>query len=223
MLACDLALNPDTGMLAPHLPTITYGLRGLAYFEIRLNGPAHDLHSGVFGGVVHNPAQVLCELIASLHDEQGRVTLPGFLPRLVQVDLVSGAASDPSAPVFTLTLTALDGLPLAALGSFTLTAGPVVLPDISAVAFNVPLFPSSALTVVKVADRSHVRIGETVGYRVLVGNPGILAVSGVTLTDLLPEFLDPVEGASRRIVDGTATREREGDERGGERATVEDG
>ena len=86
LLACDLALNPDTGMLAPHLPTITYALRGLAYFEIRLNGPAHDLHSGVFGGVVHNPAQVLCELIASLHDEQGRVNLPGFYDRVRDLD-----------------------------------------------------------------------------------------------------------------------------------------
>jgi acetylornithine deacetylase/succinyl-diaminopimelate desuccinylase-like protein len=78
LLACDFAVNPDTGMLAPDVPTITYALRGLAYFELRLFGPDHDLHSGVFGGVVHNPAQALCELIAGMHDEQGRVTLPGF-------------------------------------------------------------------------------------------------------------------------------------------------
>lgn len=78
LFAADFAINPDTGMIAPDVPTITYGLRGLAYFEIRLYGPRHDLHSGLFGGVVHNPAQVLCELIAGMHDEQGRVTLPGF-------------------------------------------------------------------------------------------------------------------------------------------------
>ncbi|UCF97084.1 MAG: dipeptidase [Spirochaetaceae bacterium] len=78
LLACDLCLNPDTGMLGPELPTITYGLRGLAYFELRLRGPSQDLHSGSFGGVVHNPAQVLCELIADLHDQDGRVTIPGF-------------------------------------------------------------------------------------------------------------------------------------------------
>ncbi len=78
LLACDVLLNPDTGMLAADLPTITYALRGLVYFEIRLYGPDHDLHSGSYGGVVHNPAQVLCELIANMHDEQGRVTLPGF-------------------------------------------------------------------------------------------------------------------------------------------------
>jgi acetylornithine deacetylase/succinyl-diaminopimelate desuccinylase-like protein len=78
MLACDLVLNPDSGILGPDLPTIAYALRGLAYFELRVYGPDHDLHSGVFGGAVHNPAQVLCELIAGMHDDQGRITLPGF-------------------------------------------------------------------------------------------------------------------------------------------------
>jgi acetylornithine deacetylase/succinyl-diaminopimelate desuccinylase-like protein len=65
-------------MLAEDLPTITYALRGLAYFELRVYGPSHDLHSGLYGGVVHNPAQALCELVAGMHDEQGCVTLPGF-------------------------------------------------------------------------------------------------------------------------------------------------
>ena len=78
LLACDFALNPDAGMIAPDIPTIVTGLRGLAYFEVRFNGPERDLHSGSFGGVVHNPAQALCEFIASLHDEKGHVTLPGF-------------------------------------------------------------------------------------------------------------------------------------------------
>lgn len=78
LLACDFAVNPDTGMLGSQTPTITYGLRGLAYFEIRLIGPDHDLHSGLFGGAIHNPAQVLSELIAGMHDEGGRITLPGF-------------------------------------------------------------------------------------------------------------------------------------------------
>lgn len=81
-LACDVFLNPDTGMLAIDTPTITYGLRGLAYFEIRLRGARSDLHSGVFGGVVHNPAQVLCELIAGMHHPDGRITLPGFYNRV---------------------------------------------------------------------------------------------------------------------------------------------
>jgi acetylornithine deacetylase/succinyl-diaminopimelate desuccinylase-like protein len=74
----DLCLNPDTGMLGAESPTITYGLRGLAYYELHVDGPAQDLHSGKFGGAVHNPAQVLTDLISGMHDEQGRVTLPGF-------------------------------------------------------------------------------------------------------------------------------------------------
>ncbi|MBN1615359.1 MAG: dipeptidase [Deltaproteobacteria bacterium] len=77
-LRCDVALNTDTGMIAPDRPTIVYALRGLACFEIRLYGPGNDLHSGIYGGVVHNPAQVLCELIAGMHDGDGHVTLPGF-------------------------------------------------------------------------------------------------------------------------------------------------
>jgi len=86
LLACDLALNPDSGILGPDLPTITYALRGLAYFELRLTGPDHDLHSGMFGGAVHNPAQVLCELVAGMHDEHGRITLPGFYDSVRALD-----------------------------------------------------------------------------------------------------------------------------------------
>ncbi len=86
LLSSDFALNPDTGMIAPDLPTITYALRGLAYFEVRVEGPDHDLHSGSFGGVVLNPAQALCELIAGMHDVSGRVTLPGFYDRVRNLD-----------------------------------------------------------------------------------------------------------------------------------------
>ncbi|MDZ4158677.1 MAG: dipeptidase [Anaerolineaceae bacterium] len=80
---CDVALNTDAGMLAKDAPSITYGLRGLAYFELRVEGPRQDLHSGLFGGVVHNPAQALCELIAAMHDSHGRVTLPGFYDQVI--------------------------------------------------------------------------------------------------------------------------------------------
>jgi acetylornithine deacetylase/succinyl-diaminopimelate desuccinylase-like protein len=83
MLACNFALNPDAGMIAADIPTIVYGLRGMSYFELRVYGPVHDLHSGVFGGVIHNPAQALCELIAGMHDDQGRITLPGFYEKVV--------------------------------------------------------------------------------------------------------------------------------------------
>jgi acetylornithine deacetylase/succinyl-diaminopimelate desuccinylase-like protein len=82
LLACDFSLNPDTGTFSAEQPGITYALRGLAYFELRVYGPDHDLHSGSFGGVVHNPAQALCELIAGMHDADGRITLPGFYDKV---------------------------------------------------------------------------------------------------------------------------------------------
>jgi acetylornithine deacetylase/succinyl-diaminopimelate desuccinylase-like protein len=78
LFAADFCLNPDAGMIAADKPTITYGLRGLAYFEIHVWGPDHDLHSGLYGGTVHNPAQALIELIAGMHNEDGSIALPGF-------------------------------------------------------------------------------------------------------------------------------------------------
>ncbi|MCS6993289.1 MAG: dipeptidase [Anaerolineales bacterium] len=77
-LQADFCLNPDSGMLGAQYPTITYGLRGIITFELRVSGPKSDLHSGIYGGVVHNPAVALAELIAGMHDASGRVTLPGF-------------------------------------------------------------------------------------------------------------------------------------------------
>ena len=78
LLRCDLSLNADTSILAADTPALTYALRGLAYFEIRLHGPEGDLHSGTYGGIVDNPATALCRVIAGMHDAEGRVTLPGF-------------------------------------------------------------------------------------------------------------------------------------------------
>ena len=86
LLACDFALNPDSGMLAPDLPTISYSLRGLAYFEIRMSGPAQDLHSGQYGGVVRNPANELARLIGGMHDASGRITLPGFYDKVRELE-----------------------------------------------------------------------------------------------------------------------------------------
>ncbi len=77
-LRCDAVLISDTTMFAPGLPSITTGLRGLAYMEVRVQGPSVDLHSGAYGGAVVNPANALAKIIARLHDEQGRVTIPGF-------------------------------------------------------------------------------------------------------------------------------------------------
>ena len=86
LLTCDFALNPDTGMFAPDMPTVTYALRGLAYMEIRIWGPNQDLHSGVFGGTIHNPGQVIAELIAGMHDENGRITLPGYYDKVRELN-----------------------------------------------------------------------------------------------------------------------------------------
>jgi len=77
-LAADVVLISDTSMFSPEVPTITYGLRGLAYAEVTLEGPNRDLHSGVYGGGVENPANALSALIAGLHDEDHRVAIPGF-------------------------------------------------------------------------------------------------------------------------------------------------
>ncbi len=86
LLKCDVAINPDTGTLSADIPCITYALRGLAYMEIHIDGPDHDLHSGVFGGSILNPAQALCELVAGMHDREGRVTLPGFYDKVRAID-----------------------------------------------------------------------------------------------------------------------------------------
>lgn len=77
-LACDAVVISDTPMLAPDLPSICVGLRGLVYLEIRLRGPRQDLHSGSYGGAVANPASILCEALGRLKDTDGRITIPGF-------------------------------------------------------------------------------------------------------------------------------------------------
>ena len=77
-LKADALVVSDTSMLAKGVPSVTYGLRGLNYYEIEITGPAQDLHSGVFGGAVPNPITILAETIAKLHDKKFRVTVPGF-------------------------------------------------------------------------------------------------------------------------------------------------
>src|SRR6266852_6261633 len=77
-LQADALVVSDTSMLGPGVPSITYGLRGLNYYQVEIAGPAQDLHSGVFGGAVPNPLTILCELFAKLHDNNFHVTVPGF-------------------------------------------------------------------------------------------------------------------------------------------------
>jgi acetylornithine deacetylase/succinyl-diaminopimelate desuccinylase-like protein len=85
LLKCDVILNPDAGMISPEYPTIVYGLRGMTYFELNVYGPDQDLHSGMFGGIIHNPAIVLSELITKMHDEDWKVTLPGFYDDVISL------------------------------------------------------------------------------------------------------------------------------------------
>lgn len=77
-LACDVVAISDTGMVGPGIGTFTYGLRGIACMEVKVHGPSIDLHSGIFGGAVANPATIAARLAASLHDDQGKVLIPGF-------------------------------------------------------------------------------------------------------------------------------------------------
>ncbi len=78
LLKADVILISDSGMFAKGVPSVTYALRGLAYMEVEVTGPNGDLHSGSFGGSVHNPIQALAEMIASLHDKNGRITVKGM-------------------------------------------------------------------------------------------------------------------------------------------------
>lgn len=85
MLECDAVVISDTGMPAKKTPALTYALRGILAVEIKLTGPARDLHSGIFGGSVDNPAMALCQLLAQLRDKNGRVTVPGFYENVVKL------------------------------------------------------------------------------------------------------------------------------------------
>ena len=87
MLEADVILVSDTSLLGWDTPSITTGLRGLAYMEVEVTGPNKDLHSGLFGGAVANPANVLAKLIAQLQDEKGKVTIPGFYDDVLELSM----------------------------------------------------------------------------------------------------------------------------------------
>ena len=99
-LRCDVFLSADAVTLSPDQPSLCYGLRGIAYFELRVQGPDEDLHSGEFGGAVQNPANVICDLIAGMHDSDGRITLSNFyehvrtLPDDERAELARAPVSD---------------------------------------------------------------------------------------------------------------------------------
>ena len=91
LLAADICLVSDTTMISEKVPSINCGMRGLAYLEVKVTGPNKDLHSGHYGGAVANPITTLCEMIASLHDEDGRVAIPGFYDDVVELSAADRA------------------------------------------------------------------------------------------------------------------------------------
>lgn len=99
MLKSDICLVSDTTMISEKVPSINCGMRGLAYIEVKVTGPNKDLHSGHYGGAVANPINVLCEMISRLIDSDGRVTIPGFYDKVVELshsdrDMLAGAPFD---------------------------------------------------------------------------------------------------------------------------------
>ena len=90
-LANDVILISDTGMIANHIPSITTGLRGLSYVEVEVTGPNRDLHSGLYGGAVANPINILTKMIASLHDENNHITVPGFYDNVADLSAAERA------------------------------------------------------------------------------------------------------------------------------------
>jgi len=91
LLKADVIVVSDTSLLGRETPSITTGLRGLAYMEVEVTGPNMDLHSGLFGGAVANPINILARLIASLHDENNRIAIPGFYDDVLEVDAAERA------------------------------------------------------------------------------------------------------------------------------------
>ena len=93
-LACDIILISDTGMIAQDQPSITTGLRGLSYMEVTVTGPNRDLHSGLYGGSVQNPINVLCEMISQLRDENKKITIPDFYEDVIELSTEERAEMD---------------------------------------------------------------------------------------------------------------------------------
>lgn len=103
-LKADIILISDTSLISLEHPSITVGLRGLSYMEVEVTGPNRDLHSGVYGGAVANPINVLSELIASLHDKDGRVNIPGFYDKVVNLTPQEREALNKAPFAFPLTV-----------------------------------------------------------------------------------------------------------------------
>src|SRR5690606_27096186 len=91
LLKADVILISDTAMISLDTPSIDIGVRGLSYIEVEVTGPNRDLHSGVYGGAVANPITILSKMIASLHDENNHITIPGFYDDVVEASTAERA------------------------------------------------------------------------------------------------------------------------------------
>ena len=111
LLKADVAVISDTGMPSPDLPTIVYGLRGLLYTELEVWGPIKDLHSGIYGGTVHNPAQAVAEIVATMHDAEGHVTVEGFYDNVRELDAAEHEMTEQMMPLFEKNWQAEAGAP----------------------------------------------------------------------------------------------------------------
>ncbi len=114
LLKADIILVSDTSMIARDIPSITTGLRGLAYWQVEVTGPCRDLHSGIFGGAVANPINELCKMIARMTDQDNKITIPGFYDDVIEVSdrertMLSGAPFDEMAYKKSLQLKELQG------------------------------------------------------------------------------------------------------------------
>ncbi len=111
-LKCDVCAVSDTGMIGPGIPTMTYGLRGIACLEFKIHGPSLDLHSGVYGGAVPNPATMVARLVSTLHNEFGKVQIAGFYDSVVDLEPWERAmwAALPDGNAATMTETGVHGL-----------------------------------------------------------------------------------------------------------------
>ena len=114
LLKADVILVSDTSMIAADVPSITSGLRGLCYWDVEVTGANHDLHSGIYGGAVANPINVLCQMIAGLHDADGRITIPGFYDDVLVISdeeraLMAQAPFDEAAYMRELEINAVKG------------------------------------------------------------------------------------------------------------------
>ncbi|HEM47286.1 MAG TPA: dipeptidase, partial [Alphaproteobacteria bacterium] len=203
MLAADAVLICDGSILAPDLPMITYGVRGMAYMEVEVRGPATDLHSGTFGGVVDNPFNVLVQILAQLKDpDTGRVNIPGFYDRVQPLtgEERERLAAVPFGETETLSLTGARAL--AGEAGYTPVERTAVRPtlDIHGMPGGftgegkktvIPARASAKVSMRLVPDQDPAEIARLFKERVLALAPDTVEVTVRTLGIARPAYIDP--------------------------------